>query len=170
MSKILEQLAKIEQAKLKQRSLMANERLADYVGQELVLTGMFLTEDVEIDSLVMDKVTYTTRDGKAIDAFYAMATEQARELIDILGSGPYTPPLVVEVCSKMTKVNTKTPKEIFYVELRGYYDPDGKFAQMAAEAALDEQLFGSDNQDSPSYSERESFGEMTPQERSESNS
>lgn len=126
--------AKVAAAKQQQQAQHANGKLGDHVGEMMVVTGIRITEDVEIKSasLVMDKVTFNLADGTALDAWHLAATENAKALIEFLGEGPYEPPLLMEVKAQETKRG-----EVYYAELLDIYDPDGKVAVQDATEHLD---------------------------------
>ena len=143
---------KVALAKQRQNANQANENIRDHVGEMMVVSGMHVTENIEIKSagLVLDKVTYILSDGTALDGFHLAATQSAKELIDVLGEGPYDPPLMMVVAEQETKRGS-----VFFAKLMDIYDPDG----LASFRELEE---------STQDAEQESFGEMTSQERIES--
>lgn len=139
---ILDIKKKIAIAKQHQAANHANTPLSQFAGQHIIVSGMHISEKVEIKSagLIMDKVTLTLQDGTAVDAWYLAAVENCRSLIEDLGEGPYEPMYVMEVKEQLTHEGTKSEKTVYYPDLIDIYDPDGKYAQMAAEAELDAKL------------------------------
>jgi len=99
--------ALMAQAKQVQQASGQNPNLRDHVGAMLVVTGMHITEGIEIENLVIDKVTFTLADGTAMDGFHMAAVDKAEELIEVLGEGPYPLPLLMEVCEIKTKRGMK---------------------------------------------------------------
>jgi len=124
---ILDFKSKLALAKQAQAAGTANPNLRDYVGQMMVVTGMKITQDIEIKSagLILDKVTFHIADGTALDSFTMAATEKAADLIEVLGEGPYPMPLLMEVCTMETKRGDKE-----YAKLIDFYDPENKAAEM----------------------------------------
>lgn len=120
--------AKLAAAKQAQASNGQNGNLRDHVGEMMVVTGMHITEGIEIDNLVIDKITFFLADGTALDGFHAVAVGRAEELIEVLGEGPYPLPLMMEVCEMETKKRgmkqyaklldfAASPSEVSFAEL-----------------------------------------------------
>lgn len=107
MNVIEEFRAKMAQAKQVQLASGQNENLRDHVGEMMTVTGMHITEGIEIENLVIDKVTFTLADGTAIDGFHMAAVDKAEELIEVLGEGPYPLPLLMEIREVKTKRGMK---------------------------------------------------------------
>jgi hypothetical protein len=121
---------KVAMAKQIQAAGHANEKLGDHVGEQVVVVGMHITPQVEIKSagLILDKVTYSLPDGTALDGWHLAATESAKALIEVLGEGPYNPPLLMEVKAQETKRG-----EAYYCELLDLYeDPANPLSLQAA--------------------------------------
>lgn len=126
--------AKLAQAKQVQLASGQNQNLRDHVGEQMVVTGMHITEGIEIENLVIDKVTFTLADGTAIDGFHMAAVDKAEELIEVLGEGPYPIPLLMEVCEVKTKRGMKQyaqlidfaadPSDVAFAELEAPETPD----------------------------------------------
>lgn len=127
--------AKMAEAKQAQAASGQNKNLRDFVGQQMVVTGMHITEGIEIDNLVIDKATFFLADGTAIDGFHAVAVDRAEELIEVLGEGPYPLPLLMEVCEMETK--KRGVKQ--YAKLLDFAAAPGEvsFAELEAENDLD---------------------------------
>ncbi len=127
MNVIEEFRAKMAQAKQVQLASGQNANLRDHVGEMMTVTGMHITEGIEIENLVIDKVTFTLADGTAIDGFHMAAVDKAEELIEVLGEGPYPIPLLMEVCEVKTKRGMKqyaslvdfagSPSDVSFAEL-----------------------------------------------------
>ena len=126
--------AKLAQAKQVQQASGQNPNLRDHVGQMLVVTGMHITEGIEIENLVIDKITFTLADGTAMDGFHQAAVDKAEELIEVLGEGPYPLPLLMEVCEINTKRGLKQ-----YASLIDFAAAPGEvaLAELDAENELD---------------------------------
>lgn len=126
---------KLAQAKQAQAASAQNENLRDHIGEQMVVSGMQITHDIEIKSagLVLDKVTFLLPDGSAIDGFHLAAVEKAKELIEVLGEGPYPIPLLMEIREVETKRGPKqyahlidfaaTPSEISFADLEEDLEP-----------------------------------------------
>lgn len=137
--------AKVQSARNLQQSQHANEGIKEHIGEQMVVVGMKISEDIEIKSagLIMDKVTFNLADGTSLDGWHQAAVENAKSLIDGdtehnipgLGEGPYDPPLLMTIESSETKRGITV-----WVELIDIYDPEGKYASIEAEAHLDDIL------------------------------
>ena len=127
--------AKMEQAKQAQANGSVNPNIRDMVGMQMVVTGMHITEGIEIKSagLVLDKVTFVLTDGTAVDSFHTVAVERARELIEVLGEGGYPAPLLMEVCEMETKHGMR-----MYATLIDFFDPDHNLSLMELDEANEE--------------------------------
>lgn len=132
--------AKLAEAKQVQAASSQNPNLRDHVGEQLVVVGMHITEGIEIDNLVIDKVTFALADGTAIDGFHQAAVDKADDLISVLGEGPYPMPLLMEVCETETK---RGPKQ--YARLIDFYgtEADMAFADLEQEV-LEEKTISDD--------------------------
>jgi hypothetical protein len=119
---LLDFTTKILQAKQVQAAGQANSNLRDHVGEKIVVTGIHITRDIEIKAagLTLDKVTYQLQDGTCLDGFCLAASESASETIELLGEGPY--PVALEML--VVETPTKRGKDIQYVKLLGFSDPD----------------------------------------------
>jgi len=118
------------QAKQVQNANQANENIREHVGETMAVVGMQITEGIEIKAagLELDKVTYNLADGKALDGFHMAAVESARNLIEVLGEGPYPAPLVMEIREVETKRGMKQ-----FAELVGYDESAAAFADLEEE-------------------------------------
>lgn len=127
MNAIEEFRSKMAAAKQAQAASGQNGNLRDHVGEMMVVTGMHITEGIEIDNLVLDKITFFLADGTALDGFHEAAVDKAEELIAVLGEGPYPLPLLMEIREVETKRGPKqfghlidfagTPSEVAFAEL-----------------------------------------------------
>lgn len=121
--------AQVAKAKQVQAANSANDKLANHVGEQMIVSGIHITKDVEIKNagLILDKVTFTLVDGTALDGWHEAATSRANDLIEALGEGPYQYPLLMEIKESPTKRGVTV-----YAELIDIFDPKGELAHQLA--------------------------------------
>lgn len=128
---------KIIQAKQVQAAGQANPNIREHVGELMIVTGLHISTGIDVKKagLILDKITYQLSDGTSLDGFCLAATESARELIGVLGEGPYPFPLWMEIL----EMQTTRDKPIQYAKLIDFYDPEGKMSFAELEEGLTEQ-------------------------------
>jgi hypothetical protein len=129
---IFELKNKVAQAKAQQMSNTANPNIRDFAEEEIIITGMHITENITIAGIgsALSKVTYSILKGKelvdpeygreyaALDSFHEAAVSHAKDIIEVLGE--YFPaPMICRIVEVPIKNGTKNT---YYVELVDIYD------------------------------------------------
>lgn len=131
----LEMYEKVQKARQIQQANMQTEKFENHVGETFLVTGIEITEGIQINSLLMDKVTLICKDGTTLSGFHKAGVEAARDIIDIVGDSPYPWPLIISIEAMTTKWGSAYYPVLEGVDLPADFNPEQEEVKAAAEQA-----------------------------------